>query len=109
MEVHLKPEQEAFIDRNLRNGRFASRDEALQHAVRLLEEQERFLDELKIAVDEADDDIAQGHYSEYTDQTLPRLVEELKSEGRARKAAEADKRITDVVHGRRNLINLRRH
>jgi putative addiction module CopG family antidote len=40
MEVHLSPEQEAFIVQRIRAGRFTSADEALQEAVCLLEEQE---------------------------------------------------------------------
>jgi putative addiction module CopG family antidote len=40
MEVHLAPEQEAFIRQRIQAGRFATPDEALREAVSLLEEQE---------------------------------------------------------------------
>lgn len=40
MEVHLSLRQEAFIQRRVRDGRFANSDEAVQAAVALLEEQE---------------------------------------------------------------------
>jgi putative addiction module CopG family antidote len=40
MEVHLSPEQEAFIQQRVRTGRFATADKAVQEAVCLLEEQE---------------------------------------------------------------------
>ncbi len=40
MEVHLSPEQEAFIVQRVRTSRFTSADEAMQEAVSLLEEQE---------------------------------------------------------------------
>jgi antitoxin ParD1/3/4 len=83
MEVRLPPEQEAFIEQNVRTGRFASSDEAIHAAIELLEEQERELDELKAAVDEADEDIAQGRYTDYADEALPQLLEELKHEGKA--------------------------
>jgi putative addiction module CopG family antidote len=41
MEVHLQPEQEAFIRQRIQAGRFATPDEALREAVSLLEEQEK--------------------------------------------------------------------
>ena len=41
MEVHLKPEQEIFIQHSVREGTFATPDEAVQAAVDLLEERER--------------------------------------------------------------------
>ena len=40
MEVHLSPEQEAFIQQRVRIGRFTTADQAVQEAVPLLEEQE---------------------------------------------------------------------
>ena len=40
MEVHLSPEQEAFIQRRVRIGRFSTTDKAVQAAISLLEEQE---------------------------------------------------------------------
>jgi putative addiction module CopG family antidote len=89
MEVHLSPQQQAFIERSVRTGRFASNDDALREAVALLEDREGELGRLQAAVDEADDDIAQGRYSEYTDETLPQLLEELQREGRALRESEA--------------------
>jgi putative addiction module CopG family antidote len=40
MEVHLTPRQEAFIQRRVSAGHFATQDEAIQAAVALLEERE---------------------------------------------------------------------
>ena len=40
MEVHLTPDQEAFIEQRVRVGRFATADEAVQVAVSLLRERE---------------------------------------------------------------------
>ena len=82
MEVHLTPQQVAFIERNVRSGRFASNDDAVRAAVELLTQHESRMEELRAAVDESDDDIANGRYTEYTDETLPQLVEQLKREGR---------------------------
>jgi hypothetical protein len=46
------------------------------------EEGERAHVELVTALDEAESDIAGGRYSDYTDETLPDLAVELKSEAR---------------------------
>jgi len=40
MEVHLTPDQEVFIQQRVRDGRFATADEAVQLAVSLLRERE---------------------------------------------------------------------
>ncbi len=40
MDVHLRPEQEAFIEARVRAGRFPSTDEALREAVGLLQRAE---------------------------------------------------------------------
>jgi putative addiction module CopG family antidote len=41
MEVHLTPDQEAFIQQHVSTGRFATVEEAVQEAITLLEERER--------------------------------------------------------------------
>lgn len=83
MEVHLTPRQEAFLDQKVLAGRFTSREDALRKAVDLLDKQESVLDDAGHAVDEADEDFAQGRYAVYTDDTLRTLAEELKQEARA--------------------------
>ena len=90
MELHLTPQQEAFIEQGVRRGRFASEDAAVREAVELLEAQERLLEGLRAAVDEGDQDIAQGRYTEYTNETLPQLAEELKREARTLRSHDAD-------------------
>lgn len=83
MEVNLSPEQAAFIEQIVRAGRFASADEAIREALGLLEEHERDLEEIRAGVDEGDRDYAEGRFTEYTDETLPQLFEEIRREGRA--------------------------
>ena len=90
MEVHLTPQQEAFLEQNVRAGRFNSKQEAIGRAVDLLEEHERAMEELRAAVDEGDEDFAQHHYAEYTDETLPQLAGELKREARVPRSAASD-------------------
>lgn len=84
MEVNLTAQQQAFIEENLQSGRFASADEAVRAAVELLEQQEHELQLLRDAVDEADDDIANGRFVVYTDDTLPQLLEDVKSDVQSR-------------------------
>jgi putative addiction module CopG family antidote len=40
MEVQLTPDQEAFIQRHVRNGRFATANDAVREVLSLLEERE---------------------------------------------------------------------
>ena len=40
MEIHLTPDQEAFISRRVRSGRFATADDAVREAVSLLKTRE---------------------------------------------------------------------
>lgn len=49
----------------------------------LWEERERARVELLVALKEAEAGLEAGSYSDYTDETLPRLSEELKREARA--------------------------
>ena len=89
MEVNLLPEQVAFIEQNVKAGRFASSDEAIREALEMLEEHERKLEELRAAIDESDADYAAGRYTEWTDETLPELFEQIKREGRALRETRA--------------------
>lgn len=89
MEVHLTPQQEAFIEQGVREGRFGSAEDALRQALNLLEQQEAMLQELRDAVDEADQNFVSGRYTEYTDETLPQLLDELKREARVLRDTKA--------------------
>lgn len=90
MEVHLTPQQEAFLEQNVRAGRFHSKQEAIAWAVDRLQDHERAMEELRAAVDQGDEDFAQHRYAEYTHETLPQLAEELKREARALRSAASD-------------------
>ena len=81
MNVSLSPDKEtALAELAARTGRDLAElvDEALE---RFIAEQAE-LEALRAAVDEADEAIARGEYTDYTDETLPQLIEELKREGR---------------------------
>ena len=82
MDVHLTPEQEDFIRQAVEAGRFSNADEAMQEAVSLLEAHEREIAELRIDIDDGIADLAGGNYTDYTDETLPRMMEDIRREGR---------------------------
>ncbi|MDP9053976.1 MAG: type II toxin-antitoxin system ParD family antitoxin [Acidobacteriota bacterium] len=82
MQFEPTADQQAFIHRAIASGRYRSADEALQDAMARWEEDERRRVELLAAFDDAESDILAGHYTEYTDETLPRLADELKREAR---------------------------
>lgn len=83
MEVHFTPEQESFIRQAIKSGRLHRPEDAVQQALSLWERQERNRVELFAALDEAEADLQSGQYSDYTDETLPDLTDQLKTEARA--------------------------
>lgn len=85
MDVHLTPNQEAFVREAMASGRLKSPEEAVSQALSLWEERERRRMEILAALDAAEADIEAGRFETYSDETLPDLVEEMKREARAAK------------------------
>jgi putative addiction module CopG family antidote len=83
MEVQPTPDQEAFIRHAIESGRLHREEDAVREALSLWEERERARVELGAALDEAEADLEAGHYTDYTNETLPQLAGELKREARA--------------------------
>jgi putative addiction module CopG family antidote len=83
MEIHLSPDQEAFIRQAIASGRYQTADDAIHDALARWERNERARIELTASLDEAEADLEAGRYTDYTAETLPKLVDELKREGRA--------------------------
>lgn len=83
MEVHLSPDQEAQLKQTAASlGRNA--EHLIAEAVeRFLADEACEMEVLRAAVSEADDDIANGRYTDYTDESLQLLLEQLKQEGRS--------------------------
>ena len=52
--ITLGDQYNAFIQRQIANGRFGSASEAIRAGLRLLEEQEMNLEQLRAAIDEGD-------------------------------------------------------
>jgi Arc/MetJ-type ribon-helix-helix transcriptional regulator len=60
MEVHLTPDQEAFIRRAMETGRLRGSEDAVHEAMSLWEERERRRLEILLAVDRAEASLARG-------------------------------------------------
>jgi putative addiction module CopG family antidote len=83
IEVQPTPAQQAFIKYAIESGRLHREEDAVREALSLWEERERAREELGAALDEAEADLEAGHYTDYTNETLPQLAGELKREARA--------------------------
>jgi antitoxin ParD1/3/4 len=64
MDVHLSPEAEDLLQQKLRTGRYSSANEIVDEALRLLDEQDRFIDlrreELRAKIAEGLDSLRRG-------------------------------------------------
>ena len=87
MEVKLTPSQEVLIQRAIEQGRYRSAEEAVRDAMARWEERERQRIDLTTDIGRAETELKSGWYSDYTDDTLPLLAEELKREVRKMRAS----------------------
>jgi putative addiction module CopG family antidote len=88
MEVHLTPDQQAFVRQAIKSGRLHREEEAVQEALSLWEARERARAEVLAAVDEAEASLARGEGRAITDSSMRELAEGVKRRGRARLAGE---------------------
>jgi putative addiction module CopG family antidote len=88
MEVHLTPDQKAFVRQAIESGRLVREEDAVKEALSLWEERERRRLEILAAVDEAEASLARGEGHAITQESMRELAEEVKRRGRARLAAE---------------------
>ena len=88
MEVHLTPDQKAFIRQGIDAGRFRSEQEAIEEALSLWEERERRRAEVLADVDAAEASLARGEGRLITEQSMRDLADEVKRRGRARFSAD---------------------
>jgi putative addiction module CopG family antidote len=91
MEVHLTPDQKAFVRRAIESGRFLREEDAVKEALSLWEERERTRAEILIAVDEAETSLALGEGRAITQQFMRELAEDIKQRGRARLHADPNR------------------
>ena len=88
MEVHLTPDQQAFVRQAIESGRVQSEQDAIHEALSLWEERERRRAEILAAVDSAEASVTRGDGRLITDESLRQLADEVKQRGRARLASE---------------------
>jgi putative addiction module CopG family antidote len=87
MHVDLTPDQRAFVEKAIQNGRFSREEEAVQEALALWEERERRRLEVVAMLGEADASLARGEGQEITEQSMKTLADDVKQRGRRRLAA----------------------
>jgi putative addiction module CopG family antidote len=92
MEVHLTPDQQAFVRQAIESGRLQREEDAVKEALSLWEERERRRAEILSAVDEAEASLARGEGRVITEESMRELAEDVKRRGRARLAAEQQTR-----------------
>jgi putative addiction module CopG family antidote len=88
MEVHLTPDQEAFVRQAIESGRLHRAEDAVEEALRLWEERERTRAEILAAVDAAEASLDRGEGIEVNEQSMRELAEGVKQRGRARLESE---------------------
>lgn len=89
MEVHLTPDQQAFVRQAIESGRLQREEDAVKEALSLWEERERRRAEILLAVDEAEASIARGEGRRITTQgDAAQLADDIHRRGVARLAAE---------------------
>ena len=87
MEVHLTPDQEAFVRQAIPTGRFHRAEDAVHEALSLWEQRERTRAEILAIVDTAEASLARGEGRTITTpQSMHELASEVKQRGRARLA-----------------------
>ncbi len=89
MEVHLTPDQEAFVRQAIESGRLLREEDAVKEALSLWEERERRRLEILVAVDRAESSLARGEGLRITThEEVTQLAEDIKRRGMARLESE---------------------
>jgi putative addiction module CopG family antidote len=88
MDVHLTPDQKAFIRQAIETGRYSREEDAVQEALSLWEERERTRAEILASVEEAEASLARGEGRTITQESLRELADTVKRRGRARLASD---------------------
>ena len=92
MEVHLTPDQEAFIRDAIGSGRIERDEDAVREALALWEERERKRAEFLATLDDARSSLDRGAGIPITEESMRELAGEVKRRGLARLAAEQQPR-----------------
>ena len=82
MNAPLTPEERNdILKRKVKSGLYQSEDDVIDSALRLLDERDMYLQELKEKVRVGIEQITDGDYVEYTSETLHELFDEIEEEG----------------------------
>ena len=84
MEVHLTPDQKAFVHQAIESGRLRREEDAVKEALSLWEERERGRAEIVAAVDAAEASLAGGEGQIITQESMRQLAAAVKRRGRTR-------------------------
>jgi Arc/MetJ-type ribon-helix-helix transcriptional regulator len=89
MEVHITPDQEAFIRHALETGRLQREEDAVREAMLLWEERERRRMEILASVDKAEASLARGEGRRLTThEEALQLADDVKQRGMTRLSSE---------------------
>ena len=89
MDIHLTPDQEAFVREAIANGRFVRPEDAVQEALSLWEDRERRRAEFLGSLDDAKLSLSRGEGRPISEDSMRDLSDEVKQNGRSRLAAES--------------------
>ncbi len=85
MDISLNQGHRERIKRKVEAGLYGSTDEAIARALDLLDEFDEELAELRAKIQQGIEQLENGQYAEYTDETLHQLFEGVKRRGRERR------------------------
>ena len=81
MNVPLNPDEQELIRRKVASGLYSSPNEVISTALRLLDQYDHTLEEVRKDVLEGVEQLDRGEFAEYTDETLHQFFEEIEAEG----------------------------
>jgi len=84
----LPSELSRFVQHEIATGKYRSEEEVICQGLLLLQDRERRLEQLRRDVDRGIEQLENGDYTEYTDDSLRERFEQIKAEGRKRLARE---------------------
>jgi Arc/MetJ-type ribon-helix-helix transcriptional regulator len=87
MQTTLPPRIEQLINERLQRGSYKDAIDVIEDAFNALAERENF-HAILAGLDEADEQLSRGEFTEYDENTIQDLTAEVKSRGRARLAEE---------------------
>ncbi len=102
MTVEIPPEHEQFVKAVLARGEFQTEGQVISEALRLLEERDRRLEQLRRDIKVGLDQLDRGEFTDYDEQSLKAFFEQIKVEGRkaSARAKAADESFSPIVGSR---------